>query len=334
MAILQSGVQALPAPEADNSIVPIEVCGTLKAFTPATQTAGSITVGPRSYSLAPGTTLGNGGVVVAIGRDLCLTAGLDTTTHELVSYLAFGIPASSELCGNLFDGGAGTGSVRLSADFGDMDLLIAPGADPGPLTAGARACFLIGIDRAGDASVRERSAVDAPNDRQRVSVCGRVNQYLTATPSSAGRMAIGSRVYAIEPGTGYTGDPAGDRTDRTVVGSAMCLSGTIGDAGGLRDYATRLMDGTTGGNTFAYTPATATAPGLLVISPISRFSVKVPAGSSFGVDLSRGSHCYAIAVDAGGDAEIERVIDCDRGHAAAGPSVRGLPSTSVSPRKS
>lgn len=329
-SLLIPGLPALAgAAGAEGGVIPIEVCGTLTALVPAGQASGSVTVGTRTYGVAPGTPLGNGGVVVAVGRSLCITAGMDTATGNLVSYLAFPPPPSGRLCGNVLGSAAAAGLVRLRADFGDTELLIPPGIDAGVLPRDARVCFLIGIDPAGDAFARARSTVDAPNDRQRVSLCGRVNAYVPATASSAGRVAIGSRAYSIEPGSRYAGDPAGERSDRTIVGSAMCLSGTIGDAGGLREYLTRTMDSAIGGNTFAYTPPSATDPGLLVISAVSRFPLKIPAGAGFRVDLSRGEHCFAIAVDASGDAAIDRVIECERGGVTAAPAVGALPSTST-----
>lgn len=302
-------------------------CGMLKAHTPATETRpGSINIGTRtSLEVAPGTELGNGGVTIAIGRELCVHGSVDAATGRVVSYFAFAFPAKREICGTFVDLGVGGPRrlVLLEAEFGNMTLPLERSVSIDALNRGERACFRVDVDASGDAVGVERTW--GPSLDQPISACGVVNVYQPADHPNPGRIALGSRAYNIAAGTAYTGDPLGDRTDHTTVGQRMCLSGTL-RSGQLTSYITHPMPDRIGGTAAEYTPPTAHGPGLLILGT-SRLTLRIAAGSRFDVDVVRGSHCFSLDVDKNGDAAIKAVIECKPGQAAATPSRR--PATGV-----
>jgi hypothetical protein len=315
---------ALPASAASEGTDALQVCGTLRAHSPATTTAeGSLRIGTRTYPIASGVTAGNGGVEVAVGRNLCVTASLGLTSGRLVRYLFFGMLTGDRVCGNIVRP-ASAESFAMRADFGELTLLRGTPA----LTIdnpGMRACYAFQVDAvSGDLVATTKTPVrDAFSDRERVTKCGTVKAYTPATAAASGQITVGSRTFRIAAGTIYTGDPAGDRTDRTTLGQSMCLTSTLDTGGAIVEYLTRTMDASITGTASAYTPPSGSAPGIAILSYASRYELRIPPALDATIDVARNSYCFSTTVDANGDLAASAVIACSPpsvGGAAGGAS--------------
>ncbi len=306
------------ATAASEAATALEVCGRLVEHRPATATAaGSLTVGTRTYAVSPGTVAGNGGVEVAVGRDLCFEGSLGTTSRHLLRYLFFPLPRD-QLCGTVQLTSGDT--LTMASDFGALTVVRGPGV-PAPAT-GDRVCYAFQISAQGDAVATRVEAVDTKNEREWISHCGTVRAYRPATPSAGGTITIGSKSFTIRAGVAYTGDPAGSRTDRTTTGSNMCLNGVFGPARELIEYLTGAMPTNIVGRTSEYTPPAGGVAGLAVLSYRSQFELRIPAAIDATVDLVRSSTCFETGVDAAGDIAARTVVPCEPGR-AAGPSATG-----------
>lgn len=326
VALLLLALTAAPAAAATEGTSALQVCGTLREHRAATTgAAGSLSIGTRTYAVAPGTVAGNGGVSVAIGSDLCVQATQGISSGRLVYVLFFplSIAADGRVCGNAL---RSTGStVTLAADFGELTLATSSGA---PAQGRERVCYATTVDRTTGDLTATGSLPVRDVDRERIAHCGTVSSYTPATTASSGYIAIGSRSYRIAAGVAYTGDPAGDRTDRTAVGSPMCLHATLGTAGEILGYLTGGIPPTTGGVVIAYVPPVGATSGVATLSYASRATLRIPAAIEAAVDLGRGgSHCFRTTVDATGDQAAAAVIACPQG-VATGP---GPAQTTASP---
>lgn len=299
----------------------MEVCGALRAHTVATATVeGALRVGSRTYPIASGVSAGNGGVEVAVGRELCVTASIGLTSGRLVRYLFFPMLSGDRVCGNIVRPTA-TESFAMRADFGELTLLRGT-----PTLAidnpGMRACYAFQIGgTTGDLVASAKVPVrDAFSDRERVTKCGTVKAYVPATAASSGQITIGSRLIRIAAGTPYVGDPAGDRIDRTTVGQAMCVSATLDTGGAIVEYLTREMFMSLTATASAYTPPSGGTPGIAILSYQSRFELRIAAAFDATIDVARTTNCFTTTVDANGDMTAGAVITCPSGGVTAGTS--------------
>ncbi|MDQ2952323.1 MAG: hypothetical protein M3R54_08680 [Chloroflexota bacterium] len=339
IALALVALTSLPASAASEGTNALEICGTLRAHTAATATAdGSLRVGSRGYPIASGVAAGNGGVELAVGRDLCVTASIGLASGRLVRYLFFPMLSGDRVCGNIVRP-AQADSFAVRADFGELTLLRSTPAlvidDPG-----MRACYAYQIDRAtGDLVATAKLPVrDNFSDREHVTKCGRVNAYVPATAVAPGQITVGSRSFRIAAGTTYTGDPAGNRTDRTAVGEAMCLSSTLDPGGAIVEYLTRSMDAAITATASAYTPPSGGAggtPGIATLSYQSRFELQIPAALDATIDIARSTYCLSTTVVASGDMAARDVVACPSGGAAGGagtatPSVAAATASPLS----
>lgn len=314
-----------------------QICGTLREHRPATANAtGALVIGTRSYVIESGVVAGNGGVTVAVGRDLCVQASQGRTSGQLLRYLFYPLVDAGRSCGNAMTSTVDT--VTLSADFGELTLRRGAAIPAGQ--GSERICYATQIDRQSGDLVATGILAVRDIDRERISHCGTVQEYRPATTSGSGRIRIGSQEFRIAAGVAYTGDPAGSRTDRTTVGSAMCLRATLGTAGEVVEYLTSEMPASTGGAATAYLPATGGHPGSARLSYGSRFDLVIPEAVHNMGDIARGSFCYSVGVHASGDISATSIIPCDPGRAAgpatspaavASPAVTLAPTAAASP---
>ncbi len=311
IALATLALTAAPARAASEGTDALEVCGTLRAHTAATATAdGSLRVGSRTYPIASGVTAGNGGVEVAIGRNLCVTASIGLTSGRLVRYLFFMMVTGDRVCGNIVRP-TSTETFAMRADFGELTFLRST-----PAVAidnpGMRACYAFQVEStSGDLVATAKLPVrDIFSDRERVTKCGTVKAYVPATAASSGQITVGSRSFRIAAGTTYTGDPAGDRTDRTIVGQATCLSSTLDTGGAIVEYITRAMDTSITGTASAYAPPSPSGTGVAILSYVSRYELRIPAAIDAAIDVARDTYCYSTTVDASGDMTASVVIAC------------------------
>jgi hypothetical protein len=271
---------------------------------------GSLRIGSRTFPIASAVIAGNGGVEVAVGRDLCVTASTALGSGRLVRYLFFPMLTGDRVCGNVVRP-TSSDTFAMQADFGELTFLRGTPAlaieNPG-----MRACYAFAVERAsGDLVATAKLAVrDTFSDRERVTKCGTVTAYVRATAASSGQITVGSRLFRIAAATAYIGDPAGDRTDRTTVGQAMCLSSTLDTGGAIVEYITRAMDPRVTGTASAYTPPSGSTPGIAILSYTSRYELRIPAAIDAAIDVARGTYCYSTTVDGSGDLTASAVIAC------------------------
>ncbi|HET8569943.1 MAG TPA: hypothetical protein VFM93_13265, partial [Candidatus Limnocylindria bacterium] len=249
-ALTAAALGSTPAAAASEGAIALQVCGRLVEHRPATATdPGRLVMGTRSYVVAPATVAGNGGVEVATGRVLCVEAAQGRTSGQLLRYLFYpSLPGPT--CGNVLavrDGGL----VHLRAEFGLAILARAGVPEPRP---GERVCYVTSVAADGDLAATGTDPVDTTLEREWAWHCGTVRLYRPATATTPGTITVGSETFAIARGTAYTGDPAGDRTDRTTAGQNMCLRGVRGPDLALIEYLTGPMSATTGGIAHEYVP--------------------------------------------------------------------------------
>lgn len=316
----------------------LSVCGRIGAFTAATSsTDGGITIGTRTYVLrADAIYSRSGGNVEAlvVGREICLNGTLDQS-GAFVQYTGHGIPRP--YCGRVHELRAPTASAAGSLviqDTGVATFPIPTGTDLSddvPTPFGTYKCYSLAVDAPGDAYVTGRVIRTVDRVVTRFQICGRVLEYLRATLAAAGAVRIGSRAMAIERGFVYTGDPAGDRTDRTVVGADVCLTGGLSATGELIDFITQPFRDRTCGTAGSYRAPSASTDGLLVLSVPSNpdyLRLVVPIGTDLSPVAAGGDICVSYAVNAAGDAFVTGRFQPSLGGVTA-PSIPQLPSTST-----
>ena len=332
---LSPALLATPAEATSEGTNALEICGTLRAHTAASASAeGSLRIGSRTYPVATGVGAGSGGVEVAVGRDLCATSSIGLTSGRLVRYLFCPMLSGDRVCGNLIRPTA-VDSFAMRSDFGELTLQRATQA-VGLDNPGMRVCYAYQVDGGtGDLVATAKVPVrDNFSDREHLTRCGTVKAYVPATATSSGQITIGSALFRIDAGTVYTGDPAGDRTDRTTVGQAMCVISTLDTGGDIVEYLTRAMDSNITATASAYTLPSASNPGIAILSYQSRFELRIPAALDATLDLARSTYCFSIAVDANGDMTASAMAPCSPGVAAGGgtatPTVTASPPTSAS----
>lgn len=314
---------AAPAAAATEATTALQICGTLREHRPATaSTPGALTIGSRTYVVAAGTVAGNGGVTVAIGTDLCVQATQGRTSGQLAYYLFF-FMLRERVCGNHLASTQAT--TTLAADFGELTVRRGSGLPAGQ--GNERLCYTFEVDRTTGDLVATAVLPVRDIDREWLSVCGTIKEYTRATGTGSGSLTVGSRAYRIRTGVGYTGDPAGDRTDRTAVGANLCLRGTLGATGEIVEYLTAAMPTGISVRAAAYTPPSGNQPGLAITSYQSRSTIRIPATVDAAIDVSRGSYCFNTTVDAAGDMSASAIIPCPQGGVATGPG----PTTSSAP---
>lgn len=316
----------------------LSACGRITAFAQATpSTDGSITIGTRTYVLRADAIYSRSGgnlQALVVGREICLNGTLDQS-GAFVQYSGHGIP--QPYCGRVRElraPSASTAGSLVIQDTGVATFPIPIGTDlsnDAPSPFGAYKCYSLAVDPAGDAFVTGRFIRTVDRVVTRFKICGRVLDYVRATPTAAGAVRIGSRTMPIERGFVYTGDPAGDRTDRTMVGADVCLTGGLSAAGELIDFVTQPFEERTCGTAGSHRVPSASAEGQLVLSVPSNpdyMRLVVPTGTDLGTVAAGGDICVSFAVNPAGDAFVTGRFQPSRGGATA-PSIPQLPSTST-----
>lgn len=320
----------------------LSACGRINALTTATATTdGSITIGTRTYVLradALYSQMGQNRLALVVGREVCLNSTLDGS-GALLQYVGHGIP--QPYCGRVQSLRAPTATAAGSLviqDTGVATFSIPAGTDlsnDAPAPAGTYKCYSLAVDPAGDAYVTGRFIRTVDRVATRFKICGRVIGYTPATASSPGSVRIGTRTFVIERGFVYEGDPAGDRVDRTVVGTDVCLTGGLGAGGDLITFITQPFQDSTCSTVGSYRPSSAGAAGLLVLSVTGNpdyLRLIVPSGTDLGAVAPGAYICVRYAVNGDGDAAVtERFEPTPPSPGVAGqrPPIERLPSTST-----
>jgi hypothetical protein len=296
----------------------ISVCGRLSQFTAATAVrAGAAIVGTRRLTLAPDTlysAVGQNRMNFVVGNAICVN-GSRGPDGALVQYLAIGMPLP--YCGTVLAYGPPTASAKgllTLRDTGVATFDIAPGADLMDDLSATYRCYALAIDAAGDAYVRSRVVRTVDRIVSRFKACGRITAYDKATVTAAGRVAIGTRTWPIETAFVYTGDPAGKSSDRTAVGSEMCLTGGLTSSGELADFITSEFRDLTCGIVSAVVPATRTASGSVTFRAgpdVDYLRYVIDAGKALGTTVG-ADICIRATVGTDGDAVISAIAFPDR----------------------
>jgi hypothetical protein len=310
----------------------LSACGRINSLTPATATTdGSITIGTRTYVLradALYSQMGQNQVALVARREVCLNGTLDAS-GAFLQYIGHGIP--QPYCGRVQSLRAPTATTAGSLviqDTGVATFPIPAGTDlsnDAPALAGSTyKCYALAVDPAGDALVTGRFIRTVDRVVTRFEICGSVIGYTPASASSPGSVRVGSRTFIIERGFVYEGDPAGDRADRTVVGTDVCLSGGLGAGGQLISFITQPFRDSACSTVGSYRPAANGAAGLLVLSVTSNpdyMRLIVPEGTQVG-SIAPGAYvCLRYAVNADGDAFVTERFE------PTPPSPGGISST-------
>jgi hypothetical protein len=296
----------------------ISVCGRLSQFTAATAVrAGEAIVGTRRLTLAPDTlysAVGQNRMNFVVGNAICVN-GAPGADGALVQYLAIGMP--SPYCGHVLAYRLPTATAKgvlTLRDTGVATFDIAPGADLRDDLSAPHRCYALAIDAAGDAYVRSRVVRTVDRIVSRFQACGRITAYDKATPTAAGRVSIGTRTWPIEAAFVYTGDPAGKSTERTAVGSDMCLTGGLTAGGELAHFITSGFRDLTCGIVSAVVPATRTASGSVTFkagpdADYARYVIDAgkALGTSVGADI-----CIRVTVAPDGNAVVSAIAFPDR----------------------
>jgi len=319
----------------------LSACGRINAFTPATATTdGSIAIGTRTYVLradALYSQMGQNRLALVVGREVCLNGALDAS-GAMLSYIGHGIP--QPYCGRVQSLRAPTGAVAGSLviqDTGIATFSIPVGTDlsnDAPSPYGTYKCYSLAVDAPGDAYVTGRFIRTVDRVASRLQICGRVLEYTRATPTAAGAVQIGSRALTIERGFVYTGDPAGDRVDRTVVGTDVCLTGGLSATGELITFITGQFRDSACSTVGSYRPPSTATDGMLVLSVAEHpdyMRLIVARGTDLGTVATGGHICVRYAINGNGDATVTSRFEptSPSPGVAAKPPVTQLPSTST-----
>lgn len=315
---------SLPAGAATESTSALHLCGTLREHRPATSSAtGQLRIGTRTYTVASAVTAGNGGVEVALGRDLCIEGSVGDHSGQLVRYTFFWVAPDRRYCGTV--NSVVPQDITMRSDFGQLRVY-RDATVPSPQQY-ERVCYETVIrPDTGDLAAIRRLPLEGPGALERKTHCGTVSVYRAATDAADGLIKIGSRQFTIAKGTRYTGDPAGDRTDRTAVGQRMCLVATLAPTRDIAnptitaEYLTRPMETRISGRASEYRVPSAGVAGIAILSFGTRYELRIPAAIDAAIDMTRGAHCFTTTVDAAGDIAASAVIPCEQG-GVAGPGV-------------
>lgn len=326
----------------------VGVCGEVMAYTPASATSdGSVTLGTRTFVLRAGAQAGAEQNARNIARPnfICLE-GVRDASGAFTEYLAW--PPPFPFCGTarMYDPPSGTARGRVVLEARAKYEL--PVTAPLTLTVGERACVHLALDLSTRDGVVDRREQRFEHIVAKVAgICGLVSQWTAAEPVAgramlvhreAGSITIGTRRYAIAAGTEYSLVNAPPRG-----GSSTCLSGSLGAAGALVEYAAPPgIPGCTGGAIAEYRAPTAAADGLirlgagLWLTPES-YRFAIPAGTAMPADVTSGRYCFVLAVGPTGDAIVTGArVPEPGGVTGPGPGapaqrpITWLPSTSTS----
>ena len=339
-AIVAFGAQ--PALAEDSAAT---ACGRIRAYTPATATTdGRITIGTRSLTLradAVYSRMAQNTALLAVGNAICLSGIV--SGGAFTQYVAIAMP--SPFCGQVVAYAFGE-SIALR-DTGTATFPVDADADLGSISVGQRVCVTVRINANGDATASARSLTPTDRAAGRVSWCGRVTAWTAPARTSnaslihegPGSITVGSRTFAIAARTTYSliNQPP-------IVGEPTCLSGLFDASGALVQYGAQPgMPQCIGGSVARYVPPTATTGGelKLAVSGTPAFTEEshrfaIPAGTRMPADADSGRYCFALALDAGGDAIVVGARAAEGGGVASlgagasdGATVRTLPSTST-----
>jgi hypothetical protein len=313
----------------------IAVCGRLSRFTAATAVrAGEAIVGTRRLTLAPDTlysAVGQNRMNFVVGNAICVN-GSRGADGALVQYLAIGMP--SPYCGTVLAYRLPTANAKgllTLRDTGVATFDVAAGADLKDDLSAPYRCYALAIDVEGDAYVLSRFVRTVDRIVSRFEACGRITAYAKATAAAPGRVAIGTRTWPIETAFVYTGDPAGKSTERTAVGSDMCLTGGLTAGGELADFITSGFRDLTCGTVSAVVPATLTASGSVTFSAgpnVDYARYVIDAGKALGATVG-ADICIRATVGPDGNAVVSAIAFPDRTvHLGGTAGVGAAPSPS------
>lgn len=338
-------VMSLAVPAVAQESTGLSVCGEVKAFTAATATTdGSVTIGSRTFVLKADelySRVGQNAENLQVGRQICLNGSVNAA-QEFTQYGA--IRMRSSYCGTVLSFTAPTattaGSISIR-DLGVAQFTIPSGTDVGTVTVGSRACFLLGLDAAGNAVVTGRELTLRDRAVANVHFCGRVTSWTEPASrpgtsprhETAGSITISTRVFLIAAGTEY---PLVNRLP--IVGEPTCLSGWLDASGSLISYGAQPgIPPCLGGTIERVRPATDTEDGELRFAPpgdlpSTSFSYvfRIPAGTDLPEDAAGGRYCFELGLDANDLAVVLGAhVPAPPGLGGAGPGVGQLPSTST-----
>jgi hypothetical protein len=296
----------------------ITACGIVREYMPATvSSAGTLRIGTRSYSIAPGTAaLGSNGFVPRPDAAMCVWGGLNGSPGAAPDADAIGEYRCGRVREYVAPTSSASGRLRILDYWSDGELdLVVPvvGASLGKLWPDDYRCFSIDA-HPGDAVVTGRDTRLADVEL----ACGRVRNYAPATGASPGVITVGSHTFGIPAGVYYQMDPAGARVDPITPGVVTCLraqlddSGTIARYGPVMTFVAPAPNGLVGagitGRVVAFKAPTGTADGYVALA-LNSVPLRIPAGTHLSAKAAAYRRTYDVALDAQGD--LIAVVDKD-----------------------
>jgi hypothetical protein len=243
----------------------VSVCGTLAAFTPATSvTAGSLTIGGQTLTIAPNNSLGFVGTVF-IGTPYCLSGTLNLSGQLVGGTLTPSSVANISVCGVVSSYIASTSATYGTITIGGQTFGIVPGAvlTGGAFVVGSSVCLTGTVNGASQITSGTFSGLVPTPVPTTGNICGPLTSYIAATSASFGTITINGQTFQIVPGTVVSGGVT------LLTGGTYCLSGTLNGFGQLTAVTIspiQLGPLSLCGPVTALVPAGATAAGSITIS--------------------------------------------------------------------
>ena len=137
-----------------------------------------------------------------------------------------------------------------------------------------------------------------------ITACGTLRAYVAATPTDPGSLSVGSRTFTIAPGTAK----AGTSGFSPEIGKAMCVWGGLNGTGAAAPNSDLLGEYRCGRVRDLVAPTLATPGRLRLLEYWSEGEVElvVPAVAVLGTLHFDDYRCFAVDLDAGGDARTSR----------------------------
>lgn len=330
----------------------LRVCGRVTGFEEATSTGeGSVSVGTRSYRIAPGGRYLEMHVRVRVGDARCILAQVDAD-RRLTEFWAHA--ADPERYGDwpipaLRDHGVvteflaptATQDGRITLDAGASSYPVARGSALPTRVLGREIGIAMQLQPDGDAEVIGWSAGASmgahPGAAAYDGVCGRVAAIAIATPSAPGSVTAGDRTFVVAEGV-YLGWGGVSRWGADpLVGVDVCVSGVRASDGRLVSYTITDMFPMNAGLCGEVLALDADRSHLRLASDTVGMSGRhrIRRGTPLPEGFA-GRTCFDRLVASDGVAEIVRVQGLDpvpappgRGRPRLVPPISKLPSTST-----
>jgi hypothetical protein len=255
----------------------VKICGTVTAYTAATGTsAGSITVGGQTFTIAQGATLTGPNIV--LGSNYCITFDTNVAGEVVGGKVGAGANATGRIsiCGRVDAFLAATVSTNGSITIGGQTFVIMNNttlANQNTIVVGAQYCLDATANAQGEISngqINSRVTVAGS-----LSICGIVSAFTAATATSPGSITINGQTFVIAPGMTLSGQGG------IITGNSYCLSASQNTSGEILGGSIALNN--------------TSSAALAVCGRVDAFSAATNVNSG---DITMGGETFTIATNA------------------------------------